>query len=102
MVSASHPAVTRAMLDVLRAGGNAVDAVLTAVVLQPVLEPQMSTLAGGMSMLLYEAKTGTLHYLDAELDHTAKGAPIGTLTQAPGASGVAETSGRRIGVPGSA
>ena len=100
MVSASHPAVTRAMLDVLRAGGNAVDAVLTAVVLQPVLEPQMSTLAGGMSMLLYEAKTGTLHYLDAELDHTAKGAPIGTLTQAPGASGVAETSGRRIGVPG--
>ena len=97
MASASHPIVTRAMLDVMRGGGNAVDAAITAVILQPILEPQMSTLAGGMSMLVYEAKTGTLHYLDAELDHTSKDAPLGTIM---GGGGIAETSGRRIGVPG--
>jgi hypothetical protein len=98
MASASHPDVTRAMLDVMRRGGNAVDAALTAVILQPILEPQMSTLAGGLAMLVYEAKTGRLHYLNAELDHTSKDAPIGSTMA--GAPGVAETSGRRIGVPG--
>ena len=77
MASASHPIVTRTMLDVMRNGGNAIDAVIAAVILQPILEPQMSTLAGGMSMMVYEAKTGRVHYLDAELDHSAKDAPIG-------------------------
>jgi len=98
MASSSHPLVTKTMLEVMRNGGNAVDAAITAVILQPVLEPQMSTLAGGMSMMIYEAKTGRVHYLDAELDHSAKNAPIG-FTMA-GAPNVPETSGRRIGVPG--
>ena len=98
MASASHPLVTRTMLDVMRNGGNAIDAVIAAVILQHILEPQMSTLAGGMSMMVYEAKTGRVHYLDAELDHSAKDAPIG-FTMA-GAANVPETSGRRIGVPG--
>jgi gamma-glutamyltranspeptidase/glutathione hydrolase len=98
MVSSSHPEVTRTMLEVLRKGGNAVDAMITAMVLQPILEPQMSTLAGGMGALIYDAKSAKLYYLDAELDHTAKGAPITAVMAAP--SGVVDTSGRRIGVPG--
>jgi gamma-glutamyltranspeptidase/glutathione hydrolase len=98
MASASHPIVTRTMLDVMRNGGNAIDAAIAAVILQPILEPQMSTLAGGMSMMVYDAKTGRVHYLDAELDHSATDAPIG-FTMA-GAPNVPETSGRRIGVPG--
>jgi gamma-glutamyltranspeptidase / glutathione hydrolase len=98
MASTSHPLVTRTMLDVMRNGGNAVDAAIAAVILQPILEPQMSTLAGGMSMMIYEAKTGRVYYLDAELDHSGKDAPIG-FTMA-GAPNVPETSGRRIGVPG--
>lgn len=98
MVSSSHPEVNRVMLDVLRKGGNAVDAMITAIILQPILEPQMSTLAGGMGAIIYDAKTQKLYYLDAELDHTAKGAPIVSVLGA--AEGVPETSGRRIGVPG--
>lgn len=43
MVSSSHPTVTKAMLDVLKRGGNAVDAMITAIPLQHVIEPQMST-----------------------------------------------------------
>ncbi|MFK7829567.1 MAG: gamma-glutamyltransferase family protein [Congregibacter sp.] len=97
MASTSHPEVTKVILDVLRDGGNAVDALLTAIPLQHVIEPQMSTLAGGMGGLIYWAQSGELIYLDAELDHTrnaqashsmAKPADIGT------------TSGKRIGVPG--
>lgn len=98
MVSSSHPEVNRAMLEVLKKGGNAVDAMITALILQPILEPQMVTLAGGMGALIYDAKTNKLYYLDGELDHTSKGAPIQAVLGE--SEGVAETSGRRIGVPG--
>jgi len=88
MVSSSHPLVNEAMVDVLEKGGNAVDAMITAVLLQPVVEPHMSTLAGGVGGLIYLADAHELVYLDAELN----------LTGAPGGAGI--TSGGRIGVPG--
>ncbi|MFN2330196.1 MAG: gamma-glutamyltransferase, partial [Chromatocurvus sp.] len=97
MASSSHPAVTQAILDVLRDGGNAVDAMLTAIPLQHVIEPQMSTLAGGMGGLIYWAETGELTYLDAELDHT-RDAPAASSMAKP--ENIGTTSGRRIGVPG--
>jgi len=97
MVSSSHPDVTRAILEVLEDGGNAVDAMLTAIPLQHVIEPQMSTLAGGMGGLIYWAETGELLYLDAELDHTLD-APAARSMARP--SGIGTTSGKRIGVPG--
>lgn len=102
MASANHPLVTRAMVEVMRTGGNALDAGLVAVAMQPVLEPQMVTLAGGMSILYFEAKTGKYHYLDAELDHSSKNAPVaGSWTEYTSiASSIGETSGVRIGVPG--
>ncbi|UCH38032.1 MAG: gamma-glutamyltransferase, partial [Candidatus Bathyarchaeota archaeon] len=46
MVSSSHPAVTRVILDVLRDGGNAVDAAITGCLLQPVHEPHQTNHAG--------------------------------------------------------
>ncbi len=98
MVSSAHPLVNQTVLDVLENGGNAVDAMIAAIPLQHILEPQMSTLAGGMGALIYDAKSNKLYYLDAELDHTSKGAPIGNILGA--GSDVSETSGRRIGVPG--
>lgn len=97
MASTSHPAVTKVALDVLRKGGNAVDAALTAMLYQHIVEPQMSTPAGGFGMLVYDAKTAKCYYLDAELDHT-HGAPVGRTLAGP--STVPATSGRRIGVPG--
>ncbi len=35
MVSSSHPAVTKVMLDVLRDGGNAIDAAVAGSLVQP-------------------------------------------------------------------
>lgn len=92
MVSTSHPAVTDAALAVLRDGGNAADAMLTAMPLQMVLEPQMSTLAGGFAMLYWDAETRTAQYLNANLDH-----PTGSAIPD---RGVKEADGSRIGVPG--
>jgi gamma-glutamyltranspeptidase len=50
--------------------------------MQTVIEPQMVTLAGGMSLLYYDAKTKRYHYLDAELEpHQAPPIPRRRLGQ---------------------
>ncbi len=98
MVSTSHPAVTQAALKVLREGGNAVDAMLTAMPLQHVVEPQMSTIAGGFAMLYWEKSSGNTYLLNAELDHPEGGdMPRGYPDDE---HGITETSGKRIAVPG--
>jgi gamma-glutamyltranspeptidase/glutathione hydrolase len=98
MVSTSHPMVTEAALRVLRDGGNAVDAMLTAIPLQHVIEPQMSTIAGGFAMLYWEAASGKAYLLNAELDHPSGGLMPRGYPESE--RGLAETSGKRIAVPG--
>jgi gamma-glutamyltranspeptidase/glutathione hydrolase len=102
MASSSNPVVTKAMVEVMKKGGTALDAVLTAVPMQTVIEPQMVTLAGGVSILYYDAKSRQYYYLDAELDHSkdAMSAAGWSTYTGPGADKIPDTSGKRIGVPG--
>ncbi|MEM6742950.1 MAG: gamma-glutamyltransferase family protein [Pseudomonadota bacterium] len=46
MVSAPQPEATEAALDVLEAGGNVVDAAITAALVQTAIDPQMCGIAG--------------------------------------------------------
>jgi gamma-glutamyltranspeptidase / glutathione hydrolase len=63
MVSTQLPVVTETALEVLRKGGNAVDAMITATFLQHVADYHQVGHWGTMSGLYYEAATGKYHVI---------------------------------------
>lgn len=67
MVITSHPMASHIGADVLRAGGNAVDAALAAATAQLVLEPHMTTITG-MCSLLYRDAAGATSYLNGSIN----------------------------------
>ncbi|MFP6699940.1 MAG: gamma-glutamyltransferase, partial [Alphaproteobacteria bacterium] len=58
MVSAPQPEAVETGLDILKAGGNVVDAAIGAALVQTVVDPQMCGIAGFGSMHLYLPKKG--------------------------------------------
>jgi gamma-glutamyltranspeptidase/glutathione hydrolase len=75
MVSTQLPIVTEAALKVLREGGNAIDAMITAVFLQHVNDYHQVSHFGTMSAIYYESSTGKYHVISAvsERPHAKKG-----------------------------
>lgn len=64
MISAADPRAVEAGLEVLRAGGHAVDAAIAVHAVLGLVEPQSSGLGGGAFMLVYERATGEVTVYD--------------------------------------
>ncbi|MGF1462832.1 MAG: gamma-glutamyltransferase [Maricaulaceae bacterium] len=102
MVAAAHPLAVEAGLEVLRAGGSAVDAAVAVQTVLGLVEPQSSGIGGGAFMVHHDGETGeTVVYegreaaperADADLFLDDDGEPLGRLD--------AIVSGRSVGAPG--
>ncbi len=64
MVVSAHPLASEAGLEMLRKGGNAVDAAVATTFAISVLEPFSAGIGGGGFLLLHSAKTGEIKALD--------------------------------------
>ena len=59
------PQATQAAIDVLRQGGNAVDAAIGAAGVLGVVEPYSCGIGGGGFMTVYSARDGKVHTIDS-------------------------------------
>jgi gamma-glutamyltranspeptidase/glutathione hydrolase len=67
-VTAGHPLGARVGAEILRRGGNAVDAAVATAFAMAVVEPFMSCLAGGGSMLIHRPRSGASVALDFNVE----------------------------------
>ncbi len=65
VASSQSPIVTDTMLKVLQRGGNAVDAIIAGNITQATVQLDMTNHTGTVSALVYEAKSGKVHYLNS-------------------------------------
>ena len=102
MVAASHPLAVSAGLDILRAGGSAVDAAVAVQMVLCLVEPQSSGIGGGAFLLHFNAATGKTTSWDGRETAPAAARPDLFLDRdgKPLAFIEAVLGGRSVGVPG--
>jgi gamma-glutamyltranspeptidase/glutathione hydrolase len=102
MVAAANPLATEAGYEVIRAGGNAIDAAIAVQLVLGLVEPQSSGLGGGAFLLYHDARTRRLTAFDGRETAPAAARPDRFLDAAgqPLAFYDAVVGGRSVGVPG--
>ncbi|MFM1816386.1 MAG: hypothetical protein RLZ98_3081 [Pseudomonadota bacterium] len=101
MVSAAHPLATQAGVDILKAGGNAIDAAIAVQLVLGLVEPQSSGLGGGAFAVYFDkTRDEVLTYDGRETAPTAARPERFMRGGRPMPFDEAVFSGLSIGVPG--
>ena len=102
MIVTANPYATDAGLEILRAGGSAVDAAIAAQMVLALVEPQSSGLGGGAFLISRDAQSGALETIDGR-ETAPKGARPERFLRPDGSVGAFAdlvTSPLSVGVPG--
>lgn len=102
MVVAAEPLAAKVGRDILRDGGNAVDAAIASALVLNLVEPQSSGVGGGGFLVYYAAKSRTLTTIDGRETAPAAAKPDRFLNPdgTPMQFFTAVVGGRAIGTPG--
>lgn len=102
LVVAAHPLASRAGVDAIKHGGNALDAAVAALMVLNLVEPQSSGIGGGGFLLYWSQKDGKISAWDGRETAPAAAAPRRFLDASgqPLSWPDAIVSGRSVGVPG--
>lgn len=68
IVASYNPMARKAGLDILRQGGSAADAFVATTFVEYVVAPGVTSMAGPLGALAYDASSGDVFFLDAGLD----------------------------------
>ena len=98
VIATSQPLASAAGLDVLRQGGNAIDAAVTAAAVLAVVEPTMTGPGGDVFAIVYDATSHTLRGLNSS-GRAGSDADADALL-ARGVTGMPSAGGRAVTVPG--
>ncbi len=102
MVATANPFATEAALEMLRAGGSAIDAAIAAQMVLTLVEPQSSGIGGGAFLMYYDAASGDIGAYDGRETAPASATPDMFLNDAgePMKFYEAVVGGTSVGVPG--
>jgi gamma-glutamyltranspeptidase / glutathione hydrolase len=101
LVVAAHPLASRAGVEIIRRGGNALDAAIATLMVLNLVEPQSSGIGGGGFLLYWSQKEAKLSAYDGRETAPAAAKPDRFLVAGkPLEWPDAIVSGRSVGVPG--
>jgi len=102
MVAAANPLAARAGIDILRAGGSALDATIAVQMVLNLVEPQSSGIGGGAFLLYWDEAEKKVSSYDGRETAPMAARPDRFLRPdgTPMSLGEAIGSGRSVGVPG--
>lgn len=102
MVASAHPLASKIGADVLKKGGNAIDAAVAVQFALNVVEPMMSGIGGGGFMMVYDGKTKETTIINSRERAPAGATPDMFLDENGKPIPFAErsTGGTAVGVPG--
>lgn len=100
MVSSAHLLASRAGVEILKKGGNAIDAAVATALALNVVEPNASGIGGGGFMIIRFAKTGEIIELDYRETAPASATKDMFASEKAKEEKWSQLGGKSVGVPG--